>query len=305
MASRSAAAQRARLPWRRSRSRSRPGPRHATWLRRLIVLAALALALVAGYHLWLRDSSLVAVHDVKVQGLSELTDPEAAAALERAAKGMTTLHVELDELGRAVAEYPTIRSLSASPSFPNGLEITVVERPPVAVAGDSGVPVAADGTLLEGVDLGKEELPAIDVAVQGGGGTLEGEAREQAIVLGAAPEPLAAVIDRSTTADGGVVVELTNGIELRFGDSSRAAAKWEAAARVLADPALDSLTYVDLRVPDRPAVGGAVPSEAAPEPEPSTTVPEAPAPVPEPAPVAPEATQTAPDPAATAPAPTG
>ena len=160
MASRSAAAARLRMPGRRrARSGSSSESRSAlrTWLRRLIALAVVGVALIATYFLWFRDSSLIAVEDVRLQGLSELTDPRAAGDLERAAMRMTTLHVRVEELGKAVAAYPTIKSLSASASFPNGLEITVVERPPVAVAGD--VPVAADGTLLPGVDTGKDPLP--------------------------------------------------------------------------------------------------------------------------------------------------
>jgi cell division protein FtsQ len=264
MASRSTTAPRLRLPGRGSKARSRPrsrsAPRHVTWLRRLLAFAVLGLALGAGYVFWLRDSPLVAVDDVKIQGLTSLTDPEAAAALESAAGRMTTLHVEVGALGRAVAGYPTIKSLSASPSFPHGLEITVVERPPVAVAGDAGIPVAADGTLLPEVETGKQDLPAIEVSVGEGGGTLDGEAREQAIVMGAAPEPLVSAIERSNIADTGIEVELTNGIVLRFGDAARAEAKWEAAARILADPGLTSLTYIDLRIPERPAVGGGVSS---------------------------------------------
>ncbi len=303
MASRSAAAPRLRLPRRRSgrgtRSPSAMTPRYVTWLRRLLALAVLGLALAAGYFFWLRDAPLVAVDEVRIQGLSELTDPRAAAALGGAARDMTVLRVELDELGRAVAEYPTIKSLSAHPSFPDGLEITVVERPPVALAGDSGVPVAADGTLLPDVDVGKEPLPVLDVDVGAGGGTLEGEDREQAVVLGATPEAMVAIVDRATSGEGGIVVELSNGIELRFGDSTRAAAKWVAAARILADPALTSLTYIDLRIPDRPAVGGAVSSAEPVAPEPAaptdSTVPAEPPATTEP--VVPEAQAPAPAPA--------
>lgn len=315
MASRSAAAPRLRLPRRRSgrgaRSRSATSPRHVTWLRRLLALAVLGLALAAGYFFWLRDASLVAVDEVRIQGLSELTDPQAAAALESAARDMTVLHVELDELGRAVAEYPTIKSLSADPSFPDGLEITVVERPPVALAGDAGVPVAADGTLLPDVDVGKEPLPALDVDVGAGGGTLDGEAREQAMVLGATPEPLVGVVDRATSGDGGIVVELSNGSELRFGDSTRAAAKWAAAARILADPALTSLTYIDLRIPDRPAVGGAVSSAEPATPEPAaptdSTIPAEPPAATDPALTEPPAATepTVPETPVPAPAPAG
>ena len=47
---------------------------------------------------------------------------------------------------------------------------------------------------------------------------------------------------------------------MRFGSSSGAAAKWAAAAAVLADPKLDGLTYVDVRVPERAAAGGASPA---------------------------------------------
>ena len=55
---------------------------------------------------------------------------------------------------------------------------------------------------------------------------------------------------------------LRGGIPVRFGSGSEAAEKWAAAAAVLADPKLDALTYVDVRVPERPAAGGAAPAPA-------------------------------------------
>jgi cell division protein FtsQ len=243
-------------------------PRRVAWPRRLAAALVVVVALAAAYMLWLRDSSLVAVEEVRIEGLTSLTDPSAAGELESAALDMTTLHVEVEELGAAVAEYPTIASLSASPSFPNGLEITVVERTPVAVAGPSQIPVAADGVLLPGVDAGDAELPAIEAAPAEGGGALDEEGSGQAAVLGAAPEALAPVIERTSVTPEGLEVELEGGISLRFGEPSRAAAKWAAAARILADPSLAALSYIDLRVPGRPAVGGAMEAGTVTEPPP-------------------------------------
>jgi hypothetical protein len=74
--------------------------------------------------------------------------------------------------------------------------------------------------------------------------------------LGAAPEALRPYVARSYYGESGVDVELTTGIELRFGDAAKAKRKWAAAAAVLADPSITALTYVDLHSPSRPSFGG-------------------------------------------------
>ena len=50
---------------------------------------------------------------------------------------------------------------------------------------------------------------------------------------------------------------MRGGIELRFGTRDRASQKWAAVTAILADQRLTSLSYIDVRVPNRPAVGGA------------------------------------------------
>jgi len=223
------------------------------------VIAVLAAALVAGYFFWLRDLSVFAVKDVKVEGA---TGPEAEAiaeALDEAAREMTTLHLDEGALRAAAASFPTFVDLRADPSFPNGLRITVEERPPVLLArGDIGtVPVAGDGTVLPGV-AADAKLPVITVDRLPAHGKVRDEALEIARVLGAAPEPLAKLIESvDFTKDYGVEVELRGGIPLRFGGAEQADDKWAAAAAVLAEPEVTSLTYLDLRVPERPAIGGA------------------------------------------------
>src|SRR5918992_920846 len=66
----------------------------------------------------------------------------------------------------------------------------------------------------------------------------------------------------------GLVAELREGPELIFGDATRLRSKWAAAARVLADLEASGASYVDVRIPGRPAAGG-LPAE--------TIVPVAPA----------------------------
>ncbi|MEA2428605.1 MAG: cell division protein FtsQ, partial [Thermoleophilaceae bacterium] len=129
------------------------GPVH--WRRRLIALTLIAAALTAGYMFWFRDSSLVRVERVDVVGLSAA--PGAArlrADLTAVAQRMTTLHVDEAGLRAVVADAPVVHAIEITPRFPHGLTIDVIENRPVAllVAGGHNVPIAADGTLLPGVD---------------------------------------------------------------------------------------------------------------------------------------------------------
>ena len=79
---------------------------------------------------------------------------------------------------------------------------------------------------------------------------------EQVRVLAAAPPALRPYVAGSQFGESGVEVELSSGIELRFGSAGDAERKWRAAAAVLADPSITALDYVDLTAPGRPAVGG-------------------------------------------------
>jgi Cell division protein FtsQ len=123
--------------------------------------------------------------------------------------------------------------------------------------GSGAVAVGPDGQILTWLPLSEDVLlPYLPLSSVPKGGRLAGPVLEQARVLGAAPAALRPYIERSYYGESGVDVELRSGIELRFGDASQAAAKWKAAAAVLADPSITALDYVDLHAPRRPAVGG-------------------------------------------------
>lgn len=261
-----------------------------------LFVAACAVAVLVAAALWLRDSPLVEVSEVTVTGASGPDAPRIEAALRSVARDMTTLHVREDELRQAVETFPTVGHLEIQSDFPHALRIEVVEREPVAVVarGDDRMPVTAGGALLRGATA-PDDLPLID------------DPRDERILelLGTAPRPLLRRAEKAFTGARGLTVRMADGPELYFGSSRDLAAKWSAAARVLADPTAEGATYVDVRVPERTAAGGLAPIEEeegdpTEEPVPGATTPAPDPAVPpaeDPAPVAPV------DPAATAPTP--
>jgi len=222
--------------------------------RRLIIAALIIAALVAGYMLWFRDSSLVAVENVEVTGTD--VSPAVEADLTNAAMGLSTLHLDRSKLEAAVADDPTVVAIKVETDFPHGVTIDVQSRTPAGWIDDGGMLVAGDGTVLDtGVDR-PDGLPEIDADPEVSGGRVEAPALTVARVLGAAPKPLQPQIESAAVDDQhGVVATVTGGIELRFGSPANADQKWRAASSVLADPGLTSATYIDLSVPARPVVG--------------------------------------------------
>jgi hypothetical protein len=123
--------------------------------------------------------------------------------------------------------------------------------------GDEAVAVAANGAVIAWLPPPEEgSLPRLPLQAPPEGGRLRGPALEQALVLGAAPAALRPYIEGSYYGESGVDVNLTSGVELRFGSSTQAARKWRAAAAVIADASVNTLDYVDLHAPSRPAIGG-------------------------------------------------
>jgi hypothetical protein len=133
-----------------------------------------------------------------------------------------------------------------------------VELPTSVIgSGEDAVGVSAHGVVLVEATAPEDgTLPRLPLAEAPKSGRLGGTMLEQALVLGAAPAPIRPCVEGSSYGESGVDVMLRSGIELRFGDATRAEQKWRAAATVLADPSIAALDYVDLHSPGRPAVSG-------------------------------------------------
>jgi len=233
------------------------------WRRRRLRIALLAalgvLVLAGGALLFLRHSSLASVRRVRISGVHGADAAQIDAALTRAARGMSTLDVKRGALLAAVAQFRVVRDLRLSPSFPHGLRIHVIEQPPVAVllAAGARTAVAADGVVL-GPALVAGALPSVHM---GGVDPLPGQhvadasVRSELSVLGAAPHTLLGWVQRVFMGPEGLTVTMRDGLAIYFGNATRPHAKWIAAARVLADPSSAGASYLDVRLPERPAAG--------------------------------------------------
>jgi cell division protein FtsQ len=236
-------------------------PRGATSRRLGIALAVVAL--LGGGWLLLRNSPLVAVEHVQIAGVQGVDAGPIDAALRGAARNMSTLNVNVAALRAAVAPFHVVRDLSVATSFPHGLRIHVVEQLPVAVLSVGGVhtAVAADGVVLGPDLLASERIPLPVITLAAGsqaplGGHVENAtARTELTVLGAAPRMLLGWVSKVFVGPEGLTVSMRNDVAIYFGDAARPHAKWLSAARVLADPNSAGATYVDVRVPERPAAG--------------------------------------------------
>jgi cell division protein FtsQ len=229
---------------------------------RLVPVLLVLLVLAGGGWRWLRDSSLVRVNSVEVTGVTASDGAEVRAALEDAARGMTTLHVRPAVLREAVRQYASVAAVSARSDFPHRLTVHVTEQRPVAaLAPDDGrrIPVTGAGIVLDGV-VADKDLPSVRLASPALGARLRDRRLLGALAVArAAPAPLLHRSDEVTLESRGVVVALRDGPELVFGSGGDARAKWVAAARVLAEPSAAGATYFDLRVPGRVAAGGLAP----------------------------------------------
>ena len=252
------------------------------WRRRLLAVLLGLFVLASAYWLWFRDSSFARVSDVYVTGVDGPQARAIRSALEEAGLGMSTLHVKTADLRDAVSSYPVVRSVEAQGDFPHKLTIDVTLNLPVAIlqTPSGRKPVAADGLLLPDVPTSgglpilaaKSPLPA--ERVDGG------RAFQLIRVVALAPEALRARLQTVLIRPNvGIVATLRKGPELRFGDATRLPAKWAAAARVLAAAGARGATYIDLRLPERPAAGGLPTTSVIPlAPAGDTTTQQAPAP---------------------------
>ena len=218
-------------------------------------------SLLAGGWLWLRDSRLVAVDQVTVTGVSGPEAPRVRAALEGAARDMTTLHVRdgpAADRGRALPGGRGRRRARRLPARPADRRPRARRRRPRWPPAAERVPVAADGTLLRGSST---ERPAASPSRRRRpAGRRSPTARAGRSWRCSPPRPPRAARPGQPRLRGapGLTGRSRRPGRCTSAAPSGCAAKWTAAARVLADRSSAGATYLDVRLPERAAAGGLV-----------------------------------------------
>ncbi|MGH2958090.1 MAG: hypothetical protein ACRDKE_00680 [Solirubrobacterales bacterium] len=229
-------------------------PSRWTLLISLLILAAI----VAGSFMLVRDSSLVQVQEVKVVGLSGHYDKQARSAVVSEAMQMTTMNFDAERVQEAAAGFVDVAGVTVETDFPHGATIYLDVRRPVLVARLNGrtVTLSQEGEVIT-TATSVAGLPKIEASGEIVNNRVSGgKALAAARLLGAAPDVLMRKVNAIKWGKFGIVVSMAKGPDLYFGTSEDAKLKWRDAATVLASGAASGASYLDLRVPGRPAVGG-------------------------------------------------
>jgi cell division protein FtsQ len=238
-----------------------------SWRRLAIAFAAVLV--VVGSYLVARDSAVFAVQTVEIEGAPPAVAREVRAAL-RPLEGESLLRVDLDAVGDRLAAIPSVRSARFDRAFPHTLLVTVAAERPVAVLrrGDEAWLVSARGRVVRRLPNPRlSSLPRIWVPLTvsaAAGDELTDEQAMRAVqsLAAVAGSNLPARVRYARADDHGLTLKLAAGTELELGNIDDLALKLAVARRVLLalDPARQGWpAYVDLALPGRPVVGGALP----------------------------------------------
>lgn len=226
------------------------------------LLGALAVAALA---YWVLTGPLLAVSGVHMRGYDRDDRAQLVAALESAAGRGTILSPAVAEMEQAAARNPWVESISVARTWPRALAVDVVQARPAAVAyadGADPVLVAADGRVLDaatGGDTGLGWLRLAEAPPAPGGNLPAASAAGVEFLTHLEPDVAALVRDLAPLEGGVLGARLEGGPELRLGKPERLPAKATALGMVLAALSGDdraAATYIDLSVPEHPAVGG-------------------------------------------------
>ncbi|HRW36607.1 MAG TPA: FtsQ-type POTRA domain-containing protein [Aquihabitans sp.] len=213
------------------------------------VLALVAVLVVAGAALAATRSPLLDVDRVVVRGV---TGDQADQVREASGvvRGDALVDVDPGAASRRIRQVPWVASATVVRRWPDGVELRVQARRPVAVAGTGTAAVQVDATgraLAPAVET--TDLPTLDAAAPELGARVSGAARTAVAVLAALPDDLRGEVAEVGGGARDLELVLRDGIEVAWGDDGQQTAKADALAALLSQRDRPSFARVDVSVP--------------------------------------------------------
>ena len=223
-------------------------------LRRLVRLAVAVLIVVL--IVWgVFFSPLFSVRSLQVEGLS-LTDQGAAEEALQPLEGKSMTRISSEEVESLLTQFPAVASVDTSASGSGTLRVEVQERIPVAAVedGDGWQLVDREGAQLEPLTDSKQ----IQVPVIAGGTDVLGSEDWDTVssVLASLPSSLLEQVQTARAESGGVVMlELQDGVTVRWGDDTDSALKAEVLGELVdASEATGEVEVYDVSAPRHPVL---------------------------------------------------
>jgi cell division protein FtsQ len=225
--------------------------------RIFILLLTGATLATSGWIFW--NSSALELRRIEVSGNLHIPKEEIAAATELSA-GMRLLDIQTARVARRVETIAWVADAKVERIIPSKLRISITERTPVAQVSLSGRNYFVDreGIVLSegtGLELAIGGLPLKSLIV--GQRISLRQYRESLVVLDGLEKSIRSRVEsiEAPSVDR-ITLHLTDGTTVLFGAAERVSDKNYALTAILAEAAKEGAKYswIDVRVPDRPAV---------------------------------------------------
>lgn len=213
----------------RARARRRPS-------LRAVVAGVATVAVLLGLAWVMLASPLLTVREVGVTGTERLDPAHVRAALEPEL-GTPLARLDTGDLAERVEALPLVATADVLRSWPDGVEVRVVERQPVAVvAGPAGVTlVDGEGRRLMDAAEAPADLPELTPATDRAGADAVGAA--VAVLEQMPPELRAQVATTDARTADSVTLTLRTGQTVVWGGASQSQQKAEVLAVLLTQEA--------------------------------------------------------------------
>ena len=262
----------------RAQRRERLQKAHRRYTRRIVIAVIVVIALIVGWFA-LRASNAFAVTDVKVVGVTHLTNDEMAQ-MAAVPADTTLLRVDTDVIRNRLLKNAWVQDASVNRVFPNTLEIDVTERAIAAIvevqnASGSGVKswaISSDHIWLMPIpDPGSEaakttskqiyedaeaalHITDVPYKTQAEIGTecIDNNVNNALDIVSGLTTELADMVT-SVSAAGPVetTLMLDNGVEVAFGKAENIRDKERVILKILADNP-DGVAYINVRIVENP-----------------------------------------------------